>query len=134
MTHPRRDDFKEAADREMKSLWTMGTFEEVDRPAKTQVLPVTWVFKYKFNESGALSSFKARLCVRGDLQVISIDETYSATLRARSFQTIMALTAAFNLETWQADAVNTFVNSDLDEVVYIEVPDGYASEKKKSIA
>jgi reverse transcriptase-like protein len=37
----------------------------------------------------------------------------------------MAVTAAFDLETWQTDAVNAFTNSDLDETVYCDCPEGF---------
>ena len=36
----------------------------------------------------------------------------------------MAITAAFGLDMKQFDALNAFVNSLLDEVVYVELPPG----------
>lgn len=32
-----------------------------------EVIPLTWVLKYKFDEHGWLIKVKARICVRGDL-------------------------------------------------------------------
>jgi hypothetical protein len=40
----------------------------------------------------------------------------------------MALVAAFDLDVIQLDAVNAFINVDLDEDVYISCPDGYKEE------
>ena len=37
----------------------------------------------------------------------------------------MAITAKFDLETIQIDAVNAFVHCDLDEVVYMKLPPGF---------
>ncbi len=37
----------------------------------------------------------------------------------------MAITAKFDLETRQLDAINAFTNSVLDEDVYVQFPDGY---------
>jgi hypothetical protein len=37
----------------------------------------------------------------------------------------MALVAAFNLNVIQLDAVNAFVNADIDQDVYITCPEGY---------
>jgi Reverse transcriptase (RNA-dependent DNA polymerase) len=68
--------------------------------------------------------FKARLCVRGDLQTTEQD-TYAATLAARTFRALIAITAAFDLEASQFDAINAFVNSDLDEEIYCQPPEGY---------
>jgi len=37
----------------------------------------------------------------------------------------MAVTAAFDLEAKQLDAVNAFTNSKLDEIVYCDCPEGF---------
>jgi hypothetical protein len=37
----------------------------------------------------------------------------------------MAITAAYDLETYQLDAVNAFVNSQLDEIVFCKFPEGF---------
>jgi Reverse transcriptase (RNA-dependent DNA polymerase). len=87
-------------------------------------LPLTWVFTYKFDSNGLLVKHKARICVRGDLQKMSTEEKYSATLAVRTARAIFALAAAFDLDTAQFDAVNAFLNSLLDEEVYVEMPPG----------
>ena len=40
----------------------------------------------------------------------------------------MALTAKFDLETQQLDAVNAFTNSTLDEEIYVDWPPGYKND------
>jgi len=42
----------------------------------------------------------------------------------------MAITAAFNLEIAQLDAINAFLNSDIDEEVYVGYPEGYNRPKR----
>jgi hypothetical protein len=133
MKHPHRDAFVEAAKVEIKALGKKGTYQEVDRPTdrSIQVLPLTWVFNYKFDSNGMLVKHKARICVRGDLQKVSADEKYSATLAIRTARAIFALAAAFDLDTAQFDAVNAFLNSLLDEDVYVELPPGlFKSERR----
>ncbi|KAM4064184.1 reverse transcriptase (RNA-dependent DNA polymerase) [Hirsutella rhossiliensis] len=127
-THRFGPQFKEAAHAEWKSLQQRGTFKAVPRDQATgRPLPLTWVFKYKFDKHGFLIKFKARLCVRGDLQKLGDKDTYAATLAGRSFRVLMAITAKFDLETRQLDAVNAFTNALLDdeEEVYVLFPDGY---------
>ena len=63
--------------------------------------------------------------MKDDLQPHSEKETYAATLAGRSFRMLMALAARWDLEIRQLDAVNAFPNSELDEEVYVELPDGY---------
>jgi hypothetical protein len=89
------------------------------------VLPLKWVFTYKFNSDGHLVKLKARICVRGDLQKLSTEEKYLATLAARTARAVLALVSAFDLDTHQFDAVNAFLNSLLDETVITEMPEGF---------
>ena len=125
LAHPFKDDFMKAAEVEFSEVEARGTFRCVKRPQKTQVLPLIWVFSYKFDSNGYLLKYKARVCVRGDLQRHLLKDTYAATLAAKVFRTLMAILAVFNLETIQLDAVNAFLNSELDEEVYVELPDGF---------
>jgi Reverse transcriptase (RNA-dependent DNA polymerase) len=37
----------------------------------------------------------------------------------------MAISAAFNLEIQQYDAVNAFINADVDEEIYCYCPEGF---------
>jgi len=123
--HPYRLEFKNAAHQEFQALFRKGTFRKVELDKNRKLLPVRWVFTYKFDTDGYLTRFKARLCARGDLQTSLHEDTYAATLAARIFRALMALTAAFDLETCQFDATNAFTNANLDEEVYIPFPEGF---------
>ena len=41
------------------------------------------------------------------------------------FQALMAITAVFDLEAHQFDAVSAFTNSKLDETIYCEYPESF---------
>ena len=84
-----------------------------------------WVFTYKFDLDGFLYKYKARLCVRGDLQHSIHYDNIVATLVAKVFQALIAIIAAFGLYALQLDAVNAFTNSIIDETVYCECPEGF---------
>jgi hypothetical protein len=51
-------------------------------------------------------------------------------LAARIFQLLIAIVTIFNLETEQLDAINTFINSLIDELVYIKFPPGFGKKGK----
>ncbi|PHH87415.1 hypothetical protein CDD83_8907 [Cordyceps sp. RAO-2017] len=124
--HRFEPEFRKAMETEWTNVNRRGTVQPISRDQVAgQILPLTWVFKYKFNKQRYLQKFKARICVRGDLQPPDSRDTYAATLAGRSFQILMAITAKFDLETRQLDAVNAFTNSLLDEDVYVQFPDGY---------
>jgi hypothetical protein len=68
---------------------------------------------------------KARLIVRGDLQRSQFKDTYAATLAARVFRALMAISAYFDLDIHQFNAMNAFINSLNDELIYVRFPDGF---------
>jgi hypothetical protein len=63
MPNPHAEGFKAAAQKEFEDLGARDTFKEVDTPIGKQVIPVKWVFKYKFDSDGYLIKYKARLVV-----------------------------------------------------------------------
>ena len=89
------------------------------------MLPLKWVFTYKFDSEGYLVKHKARICVRGDLQAISQQELYAATGAMKTFRILMALVAAFDLECWQMDAIAAFTNAEIDHTVYVACAEGF---------
>ena len=62
--------------------------------------------------------------MRGDLQLVTTEEKYTATLVVRTARMMLALAAAFDLDIIQLDAVNAFLNSILTDEVYVELPPG----------
>ena len=127
--HPYREEFTVAAQKEFQDLESRGTWELVDYAADTKPLPLKWVFTYKYDTDGYLERFKARICVRGDLQPFSDNDNYAATLAAKVFRSLMAITTRFDLEAVQMDAISAFTNGILDEVVYCYMPDGFKTGK-----
>ena len=60
------------------------------------------------------------------MQIVSAyKDTYAATLATRIVRALMAIAAYFDLNTLQLDAVNAFVNSYLDEEIYVYCPEGF---------
>lgn len=125
--HPLSDGFSKAMRVELDGLQAKSTYQEVDMPKDRgiQVLPLMWVYAYKFDQDGFLIKCKARICVRGDLQTISSEEKRAATLAARTARTLFALVAAYDLDLRQRDAVNAFLNSKLRSQVYTLMPEGF---------
>ena len=128
--HAHAEGFKNAMRTEIMTLKSKGTWTEVPYSSVQNIstIPTTWVFKYKFDDQGFLTKYKARLCARGDLQKTDRD-TYAATLAARIFRVLMALVCAFDLDTRQYDAINAFVNSEIDEPVYLRPPAGWMEDE-----
>src|SRR6266566_2105314 len=106
-------------------------FEVVDSSVtKIKPISLTWVFRYKIDEDGYLKSFKSYIYVRRDLQPPSEKDIYAATLASKSLYILLAVIIRWDLEVRQLDTVNAFPNVKLDEVVYIELPDGFKIQRK----
>lgn len=127
MKHPMAEGFLAACAKEIRSLQEKSTFTAINRPRdiSKQILPLRWVFAYKFDQDGYLQKLKARICVRGDLETISPEDKRAVTLAARSARMIFALVAAFNLDLRQRDAVTAFLNSKLPTETYTRMPEGF---------
>ncbi|KAJ8131105.1 hypothetical protein O1611_g2520 [Lasiodiplodia mahajangana] len=127
-THPVGEGFRAAERLHLESHKEMASWSEVDQRIAygKLTLDCMWVYVYKFNKHGYFIKCKARLVVRGDQQPYSsTEETYASTLAGRSFRTLMAIAAKFDLELKQYDAANAFVNATLDKEIYMKMPPGY---------
>ncbi|OXV09051.1 hypothetical protein Egran_03191 [Elaphomyces granulatus] len=116
-----------SCDVEIYNLDKRSTFKIVGKPNDLFVVPLMWVFDYKFDDNGFLLRHRSRIVVRGDLQPPSNKQTYANTLAMRAWRALTALICAFDLETWHFDAVNAFLNSRLnpDEQVYCHMQPSY---------
>jgi hypothetical protein len=126
LNHPFRDQFKAAAHHEIRTLISKHTWDEVYLPKGAKPIPTKWVFTYKPDPDGMITKFRSRLVARGDLQQDVHKRDVSAITGAfKTFRLLMALTAAFDLEIIQIDAINAFVNAPIDEDIYIPIPQAY---------
>ena len=90
----------------------------------TWLVPSTWVFKIKRLPDGTLKKHKARFCVRGDLQVEGVDyfESYAPVVSWTTVRMMMCLAAQRGWASRQVDFSNAYVQADLEEDIYIEMP------------
>ena len=101
LRYPHKEGFLVAVNKEYSDLKHRNTFWIIKlTTAIPKLLPLMWVFTYKFDDDDYLIKYKARIVARGDLQQSSNphQDTYAATLAARSFRAIMTIVAAFDLE------------------------------------
>lgn len=107
--------------------WTYVPIVKV--PQGRRVTKSRWVFKVKLNPDGTVERFKARFVVCGYSQVLGQDyfENFSATLRATSFRTVLAIASGKKLLLVHFDVTNAFTQSDIDAEIYVMPPQGFES-------
>jgi len=108
------------------------TFTLVDRPKNRKVIGTRWVYKLKVNSSTGEKTYKARLVVKGYSQIPGIDfdpdEISSTVMRMKSFRIVLALSVQGGKILRSMDAISAFTQSDLKEEIYVEQPEGYATD------
>ena len=122
------DKWMEAAAKEIASLEKNGTWIEVETStAKTRVLPGTWVFRRKRTPDGQISKYKARYCVRGDLED-GEPETFAPVVAWSSVRLFLILALTLNWMTCSIDFSSAFVQAMLQTPVWIHLPRGFQSK------
>ena len=123
--------WREACAAEVASLVENKVYEVVDRPASKGVITSKWVFKKKRGITGEVEKYKARIVARGFMQEEGVDygETYSPTVRVESIRMMLAAAASEGLHMEQLDVTTAFLYADLEEEVYLEIPEGMFSQE-----
>ncbi|GJW04200.1 retrotransposon protein, putative, ty1-copia subclass [Tanacetum coccineum] len=80
---------------------------------------------------GAVHTYKARLVAKGFTQTRRIDyeETFSPIADIRAIMILIAIAAFYDYAIWQMDVKTSFLNGYINEKVYMEQPEGFASQK-----
>lgn len=112
---------------ELEALERNGTWVITELPAGKQAIGCKWLYKTKYKPDGTIDRFKSRLVILGCRQIQGIDygETFAPVAKMATVRTLLAVVAIQNWVTHQMDVTNTFLHDDLNEEVYMELPQGY---------
>jgi hypothetical protein len=122
----------QAALDEMDSLLENGVFELAKLPPDRKAIGSRWVFKIKRNADGSIERYKARLVAKGYAQRPGFDftETFSPTPKWATIRAVLAVVALKDLELWSVDISSAFLNGELDEVVFMQEPEGFETSDR----
>jgi hypothetical protein len=98
------------------------------------VVSYKWLYKIKHAADGSIEKYKARFVACGFSQKEGIDyeETFAPVAIYTSIRTIIALAAKMKWKLHQMDVKTTFLNGVIEEEVYIEQPQGFEVEDRKT--
>lgn len=90
-----------------------------------------WVFAKKRNESGQVVRYKARSVAQGFKHKFGVDffEICLPVANMNSIRVVLSVITAKGYVTEQLDVDTAFLNSDLKEKVFMEVPYGISNAK-----
>jgi hypothetical protein len=128
MSSPERPHWVEASILEVTELEEHNTWIEVpiEEADGHFIIPTTWVYRVKRNPDGSFKKFKARICVRGDLEKITVD-SFSPVVAFTTVRLFLIMALFLGWETISIDFANAFVQAYLDYDVYIHIPRGFRS-------
>ena len=129
ISSPEAPHWREAIKKELDSIDRNGTWEIIPRnelPKGRQPIDSKWVFKRKLNPDGTIEKYKARLVAKGYAQVrgVDYDETYAPVAKFTSIRALLSIAAALGLEVHQMDVKCAFLNGDLKEDIFMNIPEG----------
>jgi hypothetical protein len=129
-----KKEWADAMTEKYQSIIKNDVWEIVPRPKSKDVVSSKWIFKIKHIVDGSIEKYKARFVAHGFSQKEGIDyeETFSPVARYTSIGTIIALAAKMKWKLHQMDVKIVFLNGVIEEEVYIEQPQGFEVEDRKT--
>ena len=135
LKHPDRDKWIACAQKEYNSFMDRYVWVAVSKsqiPVGQRAMSTRWIFVKKIDPTNPLRQYeKGRLCVRGYEQIPGVDftESFSPVATDSAVMTFWAMSLYYRKhhDDWANEMVDietAFLNADLEEEVYIQIPEG----------
>ncbi|MBW0531163.1 hypothetical protein O181_070878 [Austropuccinia psidii MF-1] len=124
---PQAAEWMKACKEELRSLKSMGVWEEVEGDNTTQILGTQWVFALKSDSDGRPIRHKARLVVQGHQQVrgVNFEETFAM------LQSTLPIASKNSWKINTFDVTSAYMHSKIDEVIFVRPPPGVTMWENK---
>ena len=115
---------------EIAALEANNTWALTPLPPHKKSIGCKWVYKIKYKADGSIERYKARLVAKGFTQKEGIDyfETFSPVAKMVSVKVLLVVATIQGWFLSQLDVNNAFLHRDLDEEVYMALPQGFHSQ------
>ncbi|CAN1158567.1 Retrovirus-related Pol polyprotein from transposon TNT 1-94 [Linum perenne] len=123
--------WKQAVQEEIAALEKNQTWKIVTLPPGKRKVDCKWIFTTKYNSDGSVERYKARLVARGFTQSFGIDyqETFAPVAKLNTVRILLSLAVNEDWPLFQMDVKNAFLNGNLTEEVYMNIPEGVNHDK-----
>ncbi|KAK2416966.1 putative mitochondrial protein [Trifolium repens] len=127
--------WRQAMRLELDALTKTGTWKLVDMPTNIKPIGSKWVYKVKYKSDGSIERYKARLVAKGYNQIEGLDyfETFSPVAKLSTVRILLALASINNWHLHQLDVNNAFLHGELQEDVYMSIPEGVQGDRNSQV-
>jgi hypothetical protein len=129
-----KKEWVDAMTKEYQSIIKNDVWKIVPRAKKKDMVSSKWIYKIKHVANGSIEKHKARFvaCLFSQKKGIDYEEIFALMARYTSIRTIIPLAAKMKWKLHQMDVKTTFLNGVIEEEVYIEQPQGFEVEDRKT--
>ncbi|KAH9666221.1 protein kinase domain-containing protein [Citrus sinensis] len=123
-------EWRKAMEDEITALEKNNTWTLTHLPDGKKAIGSRWVYKIKYQSDGTIERYKARLVAKGYTQTEGIDyhATFSPVAKLVTVRALLSLAAVKGWILEQLDVSNAFLQGDLEEEVYMQVPQGFSKQ------
>ncbi|GJR14353.1 integrase [Tanacetum coccineum] len=127
--------WREAMQKEVKALEKNGTWTLEYLPEGKRAIDSKWVYKIKFKPNGKVERYKARLVAKGFTQMEGVDyhDTFAPVAKLVTVRTLLTIAVKRDWIIHQLDVNNAFLHGDLDEEVYMKIPQGFSNDNETRV-
>jgi ATP-binding cassette subfamily B (MDR/TAP) protein 1 len=120
---------------ETNSIRANGTWDLVELPRNRKAVSCKWVFRLKQVSDSSDPKYKARIVAKGFRQEygVDFDKILSPVVKLSTLRFLLGVVVHEDLELLQLDVKTTFLHGDLDEEIYMEQPQGFASPGREHL-
>ncbi|MBW0489358.1 hypothetical protein O181_029073 [Austropuccinia psidii MF-1] len=118
--------WQEEIEKELNNTNQHNVWEVIDLKEDYKLVGTTWIFRIKTNDRNEATEYNAKLCAQGlsQTQGCNFNKTFPSTGRLNSLHTLIAFSSKNNLGFHQIDVKRAFLNAELTETIYLEIPQG----------
>lgn len=115
---------------EISALESNHTWELTSLPLGKIPISSKWIYEIKLKFDGSVEWFKARLVAKGFTQREGIDYnvTFSPVVKMVITRLVVGLAAIRNWPLYQLDVTCVFLHGDLEEEVYMSLPQRFGNQ------
>ncbi|KAK3027225.1 hypothetical protein RJ639_041643 [Escallonia herrerae] len=127
--------WKDAMAKEISALEANNTWTLMPLLSGKRAINSKWVYKVKFHPDGTVERYKARLVAKGYTQIEGLDfhETFAPVAKLVTVRCLLAIASIKKWELHQLDVNNAFLHGDLEEEVYMKIPQGFSKQGENRV-